>query len=112
MSPPTAHTAPAAGLSRSEYQARYGHRDALLAELSHTLGVPPIRRVGVTVPRGRTAGWTVDVGDRTYRLTRAQLADGQALDQWRREVADNPQLPALEDERGLIKSLLHRLSGH
>jgi hypothetical protein len=102
----------AVSMSREEYRSRYGHRDELLAELSTALGVPPIRKVGVTVPRGRTAGWTVDVGDRTYRLTRAQLADGQALDAWRREVANDPNLPALIDERGLIKSILHRLSGH
>lgn len=37
------------------YRSRYGLRDAMLAELSTGLGIPPIRGVTVKVPRGAAA---------------------------------------------------------
>jgi muconolactone delta-isomerase len=66
--------------------------------------------VTVRVPRGVDAGWVVDVDGTPHRLSRAQLRDGKALDEWRRAAAGNPALPDLVDPRGAALSCLHRLS--
>jgi hypothetical protein len=88
-------------------------RAAILEDVSRLLGAK-VSGVRVHTGRGPSAGWVIQSSGGERILRRSTLADGQALDQWRRINANDKNVTDLEDPRAELKSALHRLSqwGH